>query len=463
MSIFSDYRVNVRSGEIGGDSGDKVYLSAPGLLVTQFQSIEKSLHRVRGVRQVRRIELIPSERRHFELDTLLRHVAYPVLSVDREGRIVAANQAAARAFGVSHSQVAGMALQRFLPRLQLAELLRGITAPRYGFPVTVRAREYVLDWSPIALAEAPGDVASLAGAVLTLQKRERDEGAATGELAPPPQVLWDLDRRRESCLRLQQMAPLGQPLLICGECGSGKSTFLRAAYYLSPLAEHGMVREYPGAGFDSKALAELLRLPGETIVLLDDLHLVPAPVQLSLAEYLLQGRLLARLILTATSYSSLLPPLRQLLESQRIELPPLRTMRPALAGFVEKIADDRGVAFAPDVFSLLALRDWPTNLAGLADVVHAAVVHAQGRGSQRVEVEDVPAAAADDTLPWRDWGRGLTLKEQMEKVERAILSELIEAQRAGAHSTRELARRLGISHTAVANKLRKYGLTEAGG
>ncbi|WP_158078650.1 TyrR/PhhR family helix-turn-helix DNA-binding protein [Microbulbifer mangrovi] len=455
MSIFSDYRVNVRSGEIGGDSGDKVYLSAPGLLVAQYQSIEKSLYRVRGVRQVRRIELIPSERRHFELDTLLRHVSYPVLSVDRDGLIVAANQAAARVFGVSHSQVAGMALQRFMPRLQLAELLRGITAPRYGFPVTVRGQEFVVDWSPITLAEAPGAVASLAGAVLTLQARED----STAQEAPPQQILWDLDRRRDSCLRLQQMAPLGEPLLICGENGAGKSTFARAAYYLSPIAARGRLHEYAGKDFGPRQLEDLLALPVDTMVLLDDVDLVPAPRQQSLADCILRGKVRPRLVFSATSLAALALPLRQLLEPQQITLPPLRAMRPALAGFIELILEDSAVALDSTAAHALALQDWPTNFAGLSDCLSAALAHMQGRGGATVTPEDLPLAPASAQLPWRDWGRGLSLPEQMEKVERAILVELLEALGPGRHSTRELAQRLGISHTAVANKLRKFGLS----
>ncbi|MBN8431412.1 PAS domain-containing protein [Microbulbifer salipaludis] len=460
MSIFSDYRVNVRSGEIGGDSGDKVYLSAPGLLVAQYQSIEKSLHRVRGVRQVRRIELIPSERRHFELDTLLRHVKDPVLSVDREGRIVAANQAAARAFGISHSQVAGMSLQRFLPRLQLAELLRGITAPRYGFPVTVRGQAFTLDWSPIALAEAPGAVASLAGAVLTLQPRE---GAQ--ELAVPlPQVLWDLDKRRESCLRLQQMAPLREPLLICGERGTGKSTFMRAAYYLSPLAEQGQVRVFSGAVFGEPQLAEVKGLFSDTMVLLDDADTVAMRVQQALAEALLKGSIRARLVLSAHALETLAVPLQQLLEPQCVYLPPLRAMRPALGGFAEKLLENTAAELSASAREALMLRDWPTNLSGLSDCLMAAAAHTAARGAPVVELADLPSVNAREILPWQEWGRGLTLKQQMEKVERSILQEQLASHSGGSHSTRDLAGRLGISHTAIANKLRKYGLVpEASG
>ncbi|WP_160153535.1 TyrR/PhhR family helix-turn-helix DNA-binding protein [Microbulbifer sp. ALW1] len=463
MGIFSEYRVNVASGELGGDSGDKVYLSAPGLLVTQFQAIEKSLQRVPGVRSVRRIALIPSERRHFELDTLLRHVAEPVLSVDRDGRIIAANLAAARALGVSLGQAPGMQLQRFLPRLQLKELLRGFTVPRYGLPVSVRGRAYTLDWSPIALADDPGAVASLAGAVITLQRLSAEEGEP--QERPEPRVLWDLDKRREACLKLQQLAPLEEPLLISGEAGSGKTTFLQAAYYLCPLAETGQLRYLSGRQLDQKVLRDAAALGGDAVVLIDDLEQAPDEIQRLLAEHLLRGAMPPRLMVSAASSISLIPALRQLLLNQ-ITLPPLRSMRPAIADFAQLIlAETAGAAVELDdaVRQVLMSLDWPTNLRGLSAHLQGALAHAEGGANQSarsnvISLADLPAAAMAEQLPWQDWGRGLTLRQRMDKVERAILEEMLQALPAGQQSTRTLARQLGISHTAVANKLRKYGL-----
>ncbi|WOX05779.1 TyrR/PhhR family helix-turn-helix DNA-binding protein [Microbulbifer pacificus] len=462
MAIFADFRVNVRTGEIGGDSGDKVYLSAPGLLVAQFQSIERALQRVPGVQKVRRIALIPSERRHFELDTLLRHVGFPVLSVDREGQIVAANLAAARAFGVSLGQVPGMHLQRFMPRLQLEELLRGITAPRYGFPVTVRGRDYLLDWSPIALADDPGQVTSLAGAVLTLQVQEHARDKDASMEPPTPRVLWDLDKRRECCLRLQQLAPLREALLLSGERGTGKSTFLDAAYYLSPLAEYGQLQQFRGATFTSSALAAAAVQAETAIALVDDLDLAPEAVQLGLAEMILHGRFRPRLIASARSLDSLQRPLQQLFAANQINLPPLRVMRPVIGRLSSLILQELGEVDGPladDVVHMLKLRDWPINLTELSQYLQAAFAHLRGRGGSVLAPEDFPDEPAVEQLPWRDWGRGLSLTEQMEKVERAILAELLAETPPAQHSSRELARRLGISHTAVANKLRKYGLS----
>lgn len=453
MAIFGEYRVNVASGELGGDSGDKVYLAAPGILVAQFQSIERALHRVPGVEKVRRIDMIPSERRHFELDALLAHITDPVLSVDREGRIIAANRAAARAFGVSQDQVTGMQLQRFLPRLQLAELLRGFTVPRFGLPVSIRGREYRLDWSPMALSDSDASADSLAGAVLTLMPAPQSlQAAALAE----PQVLWDFDRRREACLRLQQLAPLAEPLLILGERGSGRSTFAAAAFYLSPLADRGEVFWWQGGAQDPLPLEELAAR-GTAVLVMDDVHLLNSSEQRKLAAVLHRGALPQRLIASATGLDTLEPGLRQLLEGQVVRLPALRTMRPALPRFVAAMQEESGsrIPLSEDALHRLAIQDWPTNFAGLADQLAGAAAHVRARKGDTVDVEDLPLAPGEERLPWTQWSRGMSYREMMEKMERALLQELVRDH----PSTRTLAKQLGLSHTAIANKLRKYGLS----
>ncbi|MCW8127347.1 TyrR/PhhR family helix-turn-helix DNA-binding protein [Microbulbifer halophilus] len=449
--IFGDYRINVTSGELGGDSGDKVYLSAPGMLATQYRAIEQPLLRVPGVQRVRRIALIPSERRHFELDTLLRHVAEPVLSVDREGRVVAANLAAARAFGVNLDRVPGLQLQRFLPLLQVAELLRDFAVPRYGMPVTVRGRAYRLEWSPIALADMPGEVESLAGAVLTMQPQAPGEAAI--EL-PKPVALWDFDRRRESCLQLQEMAALRSPLLIRGERGTGKSTFATAAHYLSPLAATGdCLCLQMGEGALPQAW------PDRGTLILDDLHRLSGEGQRQLARRLRDLPAGLRPVGTCEQGRALNPALMQIFSELAITLPPLRTMRPAVPRFArallrERQRDDETLGLDDAAGKRLGRGDWPDNFHGFGDHLQAAAGHCRRRAGSTIESRDLPQVDARPVLPWRDWSRDLSYREIMDKVEEALLRELLTEHR----STRELARRLDISHTAVANKLRKYGL-----
>lgn len=462
MGIFGEYRVNVTSGELGGDEGDKVYLAAPSLLLAQYQTIERALSRVAGVQRVRRIELMPSERRHFELDTLLQHVVdEPVLSVDPGGRIIAANLAAARACGVSQSQLSGMQLQRFVPRLQLEALLAGYMVPRYGLPVTLRGRAYRLDWSPIAVRENPHGPESLAGAVLTLDPVKAPvaengtsiESSDSLPVAAPP-VLWDQDRRREACLRLQQLAPLSEPLLIVGERGTGKTTFAAAAHYLSPLADRCGVR-----WFETEGAVELSP-DSATVTVIDDLDCWSLEAQIQLVSALKSKAVGQRLIATASSIEKLAPALLQLLSTLTVQLPPLRTLRPALGAIALRILSAESVSLALDdsAEGELKLSDWPSNFSGLTDALMAASEHARKRGSDRIAREDLAHLESGSRLPWHEWGEGLSYREMMDKVERTLLEEFTREQ----PSTRELARRLGISHTAVANKLRKYGLNVKG-
>jgi len=453
MQIFGEYRINVTSGELGGDSGDKVYLLAPGMLSTQYQTIEKSLYRVPGVQRVRRISLLPLERRYFELDTLLQHVTDPVLSVDREGRVVAANLAAARAFGVSLDKVPGLQLQRFLPLMQVAELLRDYAVPRFGLPVVVRGQNFRVDWSPIAL-DTPRDVDSLAGAVLRMQPWEKSEFIA--EL-PRPVALWDFDLRRDSCLQLQDLAELASPLLITGERGTGKSIFAGAVHYLSPAAARADChRIVPQEG--RMEIPSHLRANGTLI--LEDLHRLSGESQIALLRRLRSLPPSIRLVATCCDLKALEPAMVQLFSSFSIALPPLRNMRPAIPRFAKTLLrqecpDEAELEFDEKVESLIRRHDWPDNFSELRDYFVAAARNCRRQGASSITVQHLPGLNLQARLPWKDWGRGLNYKEMMEQLERALLSDLI----AGRPSTRELAKELGISHTAVANKLRKYGLS----
>ncbi|WP_237065178.1 TyrR/PhhR family helix-turn-helix DNA-binding protein [Microbulbifer guangxiensis] len=453
MHIFTDFRVNVVSGELGGDSGDKVYLHVPGLLVTQYRAIEKALERVPGIRRVRRISLIPSERRHFELDTLLRHVSEPVLSVDREGHIVAANLAAARAFGVSLDRVPGLQLQRFFPDLRLDELLRDLTAPRFGVPVTVRGRAFQLEWTPIPVQDSPATIDSLAGAVITLSP---DPANATVDEAGDLAILWDYGHRRESCLQLQDMAALGSPVLICGEPGTGKSTFAGAFHFLSPLAAGGRcLRWRCGAGLPRDSG----RLPDRGTLILDDLDQLSASEAAQLVRRLRQCPGELRLVATCRDPGALLPALGQLFSSLTLHLPPLRQMRGELERFARALPEDCGSASLSEAcIAQLRGHDWPGNFTELRDHLAEAWSRCRRRGAEELQETDLPALQPVSLTPWEDWGEGMTFREIMRSVEKQLLQEML----ARYPSSRELGARLKLSHTAVANKLREHGLGSRG-
>jgi len=101
LELLVDYGINVARGEVGGEQGNAIYLHCPNLINLQFQALRPKLEAIAGVFGVKRVGLMPSERRHLELNALLGALDFPVLSIDMGGSIVAANRSAAQLLGVA--------------------------------------------------------------------------------------------------------------------------------------------------------------------------------------------------------------------------------------------------------------------------------------------------------------------------------------------------------------------------
>src|SRR5690606_15204215 len=82
LNLLVDYGINVNRGEVGGDQGNAIYLLCPNMVNLQLQSLRPKLEAIPGVFGVKRVGLMPSERRHLELNALLGALDFPVLSID---------------------------------------------------------------------------------------------------------------------------------------------------------------------------------------------------------------------------------------------------------------------------------------------------------------------------------------------------------------------------------------------
>src|SRR5690606_17118755 len=133
-----DYGVNVARGEVGGEQGNAIYLHCPNLINLQFHALQPKLEGIEGVFGVKRVGLMPSERRHLELNALLGALEFPVLSVDMAGAIVAANRAAAHLLGVRVDEVPGIALARYVEDFDLPALVRANRSRINGLRIKVK-------------------------------------------------------------------------------------------------------------------------------------------------------------------------------------------------------------------------------------------------------------------------------------------------------------------------------------
>ena len=163
LNLLVDYGINVARGEVGGEQGNAIYLHCPNLINLQFQSLRPKFEAIPGVFGVKRVGLMPSERRHLELNALLGALDFPVLSIDMAGSIVAANRSAAQLLGVRVDEVPGMALSRYAEDFDLPELVRANKTRINGLRVKIKGDVFLADIAP--LQNEHDDSEALAGAV----------------------------------------------------------------------------------------------------------------------------------------------------------------------------------------------------------------------------------------------------------------------------------------------------------
>jgi two-component system response regulator AtoC len=156
-----------------------------------------------------------------------------------------------------------------------------------------------------------------------------------------------------------------------------------------------------------------------------------------------------------------------------VVVPPLRERRgdipDLVAEFVRRYGDRfdcRDVRFAPELVEKLSNAEWPGNVRQLESCVARLVAMAGDGAEIGPEAFDASAAASPPppeaaegssrtAAPDAAATESLSLREQVEAVERTIVAQMLTATD-GNQS--EAARRLGISRTALIDKMKKYGV-----
>ena len=128
--------------------------------------------------------------------------------------------------------------------------------------------------------------------------------------------------------------------------------------------------------------------------------------------------------------------------------------------FINQFANKQGIlapALTEEAKAVLLNYSWPGNVRELKNILYSAL--AQLNGKQITENDLILPKAADNNLYLDNENiEGKTLDEMTKHFEKQILQQLYQTY----PSSRKLSKRLGISHTAVANKLREYGIRKEG-
>ncbi|KNE85963.1 sigma 54-interacting transcriptional regulator [Aggregatibacter aphrophilus] len=308
---------------------------------------------------------------------------------------------------------------------------------------------------------------------------------------PFAQIVSKNPRMQDMIEKAKKFALLNVPLLIQGETGTGKDVIAKACHDFSERRDHAFLAVncagIPGEDAETEMFGRRNK-DGEFIgffeyadggtVLLDGVEELPLTLQAKLLRFLSDGTFrrvgeeeerYANVRVICTSQQ----PLQHYVEQGKmrsdlfhrlnvlsLNLPLLRERKEDLAllsyQLIQEISEKLGVFpphFDENVLRYLQEYPWPGNIRELYNALYRACSLCQ---NNQLRIEDLGLAPQIPHSQDIDQfiTEGDTLDEMVGRFEAAVLNKFY----AKYPSSRKLATRLGVSHTAIANKLRQYGI-----
>ena len=499
LTIMVRHEMNLRGIET--DPERNIFLNFPELEFSELQILLPEIRRIDGVEDVRTVPYTPSERGAHELHTILKTLPDPVFSLDMRGRIILLNEAAQLALRSSDHKLQGQSINQFVHGFSFQRWLDEEEIEAQVAKVTVGQRTYMADVMPIRVADdSDSEKEVLAGAVLLLKSTDRlGEQINTYQKQSADgfeRIYGNSAQMKQVLGQARKMAQLDAPLLIQGETGTGKELLARACHEFSfrgdgpfvalncaslpdnvaesELFGHGE-HAFEGAGDAQRGVLEIAN--GGT-VFLDEIGEMSASLQAKFLRFLQDGSFrrvgeeqevnVDVRVICATQKD--LPDMVQKgtfredlyyrLNVLCLVVPPLRERKsdilPLAERFIERFCAQTG---RPPALVSKSCRDymmqypWPGNVRQLENALYRAISLLSGH---ELSAEDLQLPSYSSHFGYFDEVFEGSLEESVKRFESNLLRRLYPSY----PSTRQLARKLGVSHTAIANKLREYGINK---
>ncbi|WP_409422838.1 transcriptional regulator TyrR [Pseudaeromonas sp. ZJS20] len=495
LARLEEHCIDLRGIEL--DVAGFIYLNFPELDFSRLQQLMPEIRRIQGVLDVKTVAWMPSEREHHEVAALLKALPDLVFAIDAKGRINHVNEAVLNILRLGLKDVLGLQVGSFLRGFAFLAWLDGGATQSETCKLSFAGEEYLADILPVSIPEGTSQEC-LAGALVVL-KSARRVGHHFSLLHGYDDSRFDLFTAQSEAMRsllhqARRLAMQDLPLLIAGETGTGKEMLARACHKGSlraggpfmtlncaalpdEVAEHELFGSAPGAfGPAWPGKRGLLEQANGGSFLLDEVAEMSPLLQSKLLRVLEDGRfhrvgqeqeVRVDVRILCTTRQSLAERVRQgrfredlyfRLSALQLELPPLRRRQadiaPMTRQLVSRICDELQRSLprlGRSLLEFVAQYPWPGNARQLKNALYQALTLLDG---DELRPEDLRLPLLEQEEPISDqWFDG-SLPEAAKRFEQLMLSRLYPLY----PSSRQLAKRLGISHTAVANKLRDYGI-----
>ncbi|KHT62238.1 transcriptional regulator [Photobacterium gaetbulicola] len=491
LDILASRQIDLRGIEI--DRVGIIYLNCPEVEFEQFSQLMSQIRQLDGVTDVRKIQFMPSEREHKELKALLEALPDPFFSISLQGKIDLANDAAEVLLGKSREEIVGEHIQTFVG-FNIHHWLEKDNASRRSELVVLSGLDYMMEIMPVYVTDETEEQVLASAVILLKSLSEAKMPLAMRQLSGDngfEHLVGQSSRFKQLVSQAKKLAMLDAPLLIQGETGTGKEMLARACHQRSLRRDNPFLLVNCMSMPDNAAETELFGMaatatePGKKgifeqadggIAFLYEVGEMSEHLQIKLLRFLQDGtfrrvgeekemkvdvrvicstqKKLPELVATGQFREDLyyrlnvlsltVPPLRE----RTADIVPLADL--FLSQFAQELQQPKP-SISAEVAQYLSQYAWPGNIRQLRNVLFRAMTQLEGA---EISVNDIQLPENESATVISEETLDGSLDEIMKRYESGILNSLYRSY----PSTRKLAKRLGVSHTAVANKLREYGI-----
>ncbi|MCW8863558.1 MAG: transcriptional regulator TyrR [Colwellia sp.] len=500
LGIFVEHGINVRGIEL--KQPGRIFINIPDLEFADLQTFMPQLRLLEGVGDVRTAPFMPSERERNELVTLIKTFPDPFISIDAKGNIRIVNNIAATIMGSDEFSIKGQHVSQWLKGFNFTRWLESDDVLAQTRRLKFLGEDFVADIMPINVAgesniSGENNKQILAGAVLIL-KSEARLGQQINAFKQPNENSFAGIQAGSSAMRkvireAKRMSQLDSSILIIGETGTGKELLARACHAASERAELPFMTLNCAALPDDVAESELFgvgekeqeaskrgifELADGGSVFLDEVGEMSTKLQSKLLRVIQNGsfrrvnseqeitvnvRIISSTnkdLLNLVSMGEFREDLYYRLNVFGLNIPSLRERRSDILPLTEYFITHAGqrigrshLKLTPECRDFIEHYPWPGNVRQLENVLTRAASLLEG---DEIDVEHLQLPAYTREHGYLEQEFEGTLDAAVKSFEADLLRKLYPAY----PSTRQLAKKLGLSHTAIANKLREYDINK---